>query len=1024
MRARVSRLPVVPLVVALLLVVAGIAAGTHTLGAQASAIDASQLAGLKLRTIGPANMSGRIVDLAVVESDPYVIYAATSTGGLWKTSDNGVTWAPVFEHEAVHSLGTVTVHQANPSIVWVGTGEAANRQSVGWGDGVYKSVDAGRTWTNMGLRDSKHIARIVVHPANPDIVFVAATGHLWGPNPERGLYRSLDGGRAWTRVLGINDDTGVTDVAMDPADASVMYAAAYQRRRSAFGFHGGGPGSGLYKSTDGGATWRLLTNGLPAGDKGRIGISIYRKDPRVVYVSVEQGERYNASTAYEQRKAGIYRSDDKGETWSHMSDWNPRPMYASQIRVDPNDDRRIYMVNAYSFSDDGGKTFTVPRQSLHGDDRVVWINPRDSRHVIKGDDGGIGISYDRGLKWLYVSSLPVSQFYRIDADMQTPYWVYGGLQDNGSWAGPSATYTTWGVLNEHWQRTGGGDGFFNVIDRSDNRTLYTASQYLGLSRLDMISGDRVDIRPDQAAGFIQARRNWTTWGRPDVPAPPLGNAMAPANWDAPIIISPHDATTLYAGTNRLWKSTNRGDTWVSLGDRTTGVDRSTLPLMGQRPTRDTLSLDDGIPYYPTITAIAESPKVKGLLYVGTDDGNVHVSGDDGRTWTDAAPKIPGLPASAWIGGIEASRHDADVVYVASDNHRSNDYRNHLFRSADRGRTWTSIVGDLPDGRVVRTVREDPRNANVLYVGTEFGVFVSVDRGAHWVEIKNNMPRVAINDLMIHPRDNDLILATHGRGIWILDSVSSLQELTPQVMTAGAGLFSIRPAAMIRFAQPKAHAGDMIFRGENPPAGAIVDYYLGRAGAQVALGVHDASGALITALEPLRTPGVNRVVWNLRHAQVAAPPRRASASDDEEGGGGGGLAGPFVVPGTYIVKLVVDGRTFEQRVAVSDDPRLVVAPAARTEWTATLLRIGDLHRAVSALVDAARTAADGTGAGAAAPEARERLRIARELQTRVGSLYRAVSGHTGPLTADQRQQLQFFDETRARLAAQASPGQNR
>ncbi len=384
-------------------------------------VERSHLAGLGFREIGPANMSGRVVDLAVVESDPYTFYVATATGGLWKTLDNGVTFQPVFEHQAVHSIGCVTVHQGNPDVVWVGTGERANRQSSSWGDGVYRSVDGGRTWANMGLRDSHHIGRIVLHPRDSNIVYVAAMGHLWGPNEERGLFKSTDGGTSWTKVLGIDEHTGAVDVALDPSNANILYAAMYQRQRSAYGFHGGGPGSGLYQSVDAGETWTELTDGLPEGDTGRIGISIHRKDPNIVYVSIEQGLRYNASTAYLQRKAGIYRSENKGESWELMSDWNPRPMYASQILVDPNDDQRIYMVNAYSVSDDGGKTFTRPRQSLHGDDRVVWVSPDDSRHVIKGDDGGIGISYDRGLRWLYVTSLPVSQYYRVDVDLRTPF---------------------------------------------------------------------------------------------------------------------------------------------------------------------------------------------------------------------------------------------------------------------------------------------------------------------------------------------------------------------------------------------------------------------------------------------------------------------------------------------------------------------------------------------------------------------------------------------------------------------------
>lgn len=438
---------------------------------------------LRFREVGPANMSGRVVDMAVVESNPYVWYVASATGGVWKTINNGVTWQPVFHREATHSVGALAVHQRDTNIVWVGTGERANRQSSGWGDGVYKSTDGGRSWRNMGLRESHHVGRIVMHPTDPNTVFVAAMGHLWGPNDERGLYRTTDGGNTWQRVLGVNEHTGVVDVALDPSNPRVMYAATYERRRAPYGFDGGGPGSALYKSTDGGDTWRKLApsgafprdsvrpgvrpptlhdaNGLPLGEYGRIGITVYPKDPRIVYVSIEQGWRYNASTAYVGRRAGIYRSQNAGETWERMSDWNPRPMYASQPQVDPNDPCRIYMQNEFSVSTDCGKTFTAPRQSLHGDDRFVWIDPRDSRHLIKLDDGGIGVSYDFGRTWLFVQSLPISQWYRIAADNARPFNLYGGLQDNGSWYGPSATYRSEGILNEDWTRIGGGDGFFS-----------------------------------------------------------------------------------------------------------------------------------------------------------------------------------------------------------------------------------------------------------------------------------------------------------------------------------------------------------------------------------------------------------------------------------------------------------------------------------------------------------------------------------------------------------------------------------
>jgi photosystem II stability/assembly factor-like uncharacterized protein len=994
--------------------------------AQTGPLDRSLLAGLGFRHIGPANMSGRVVDLAVVEDDPYTFYVATATGGLWKTRDNGVTFTAVFEHEAVHSIGCVTVYQGNPDIVWVGTGERANRQSSSWGDGVYRSVDGGRTWANMGLRDSHHVGRIVLHPRNPNIVYVAAMGHLWGPNDERGLFRSTDGGVSWTNVLAVDEDTGVVDVAMDPSNPDVLFAATYQRRRTAYGFDGGGPGSGLHKSIDGGETWTELTEGLPSGDQGRIGISIYRADPRIVYASVEQGVRYNASTAYGERRAGIYRSDDAGESWELMSDWNPRPMYASQILVDPSDDQRIYMVNSYSFSDDGGRTFTRPNQSLHGDDRIVWVDPNDSRHVMKGDDGGLGISYDRGLTWLYITSLPVSQYYRVAVDMRTPYWIYGGLQDNGSWAGPSATYETSGILNEDWLRVGGGDGFGNQIDPTDNRTLYTASQYLGLSRLDLVTRERTDIRPGDPQGHIADRRNWDTWGNPDAREPMLGNAMAPANWDAPFILSPHDPRTIYAGTDELWKSRDQGNTWTSLGNLTTGVDRSTLSIMGQRPSETTLSLDDGIPYYPTLTAIAESPVTPGLLYVGTDDGNVQVSQDDGASWTNVADRFPDLPERSYVSSIEASRHRTGTVYVAFDGHRSDDFDNYLYRSDDVGQSWASIAGSLPDRRVIRAVHEDPRNPDVVYIGTELGFFLSLDRGQSWVELKNNLPRVAVNDLAIHPRDNDLVLGTHGRGIWILDGIASLQELTPAVRSREAHIFTIEPAEMIRYTNTKAHAGDMIFRGDNPPAGAVIDYYLReRQGddVELTLAIADASGAPIADLVPKRQRGINRVVWNLRYPRLAPPAVEQGEAEQDEPRG---PEGPFVLPGTYTVRLGIDGRTVSQTLEVREDPRIIVSEPVRQAWTDTLLDIGRLYESVGELVGRVETieARVAQQPRASSAGTRRLLRRAdtlkgtlRELQRRVRTLYTAVSASVGPLTADQQTQLEYVPEAMQELKSQ-------
>jgi photosystem II stability/assembly factor-like uncharacterized protein len=972
-------------------------------------LTASMLEGLTLRDIGPANMSGRFVDIAVYEKDPYIFYAASATGGVFKTTNNGVTFTPVFEKEGTHSVGDIEIDPENPDVVWVGTGERANRQSSSWGDGVYKSTDGGKTWTNMGLRDTHHIGRIVLHPKNPDVVYVAALGHLWGNNEERGLFQSTDGGRSWNKLLYVDDMTGVVDVAIDPEIPEVLYAAAYQRQRKPFGFHGGGPGSGLYKSTDGGKTWQELRNGLPEGDYGRIGISIYRKDPRIVYVCIEQGSRYTASTTYEERLAGIYRSEDRGESFTHMSDWNPRPMYASQILVDPTDDRRIYMQNAFSFSDDSGKTFTVPKQSVHSDDRYVWVNPRDARHLIKASDGALAISYDRGETWLFVSHLPVSQYYRVRLDMEKPFNVYGGLQDNGSWKGPSATYRSEGVLNEDWIRLGGGDGFLSEVDPQEPYAIYAESQYLGLTRVDTRTHEKRSIRPGNTRGYIESRRNWDVWGTGEE-FPFLGEELSPANWDGPFLVSRHDPGTVYAGTSDLWRTTDRGRSWVSLGNLTTRVVRSELTIMGQSPKASTASLDDGIPFYPTLTVIAESPLKKGLLFVGTDDGNFVSSRDGGATFDPAGSRLPGLPPSAWIAAIEPSKFSTEVLYVAANNYRNDDFENYLYESRDGGRTFRSIASGLPPRRVVRMVREDPRSENLLYLGTELGLFVTLDRGSHWVELKNNLPTLAINDLEIHPRDNDLVLGTHGRGIWILDNVNALQELDPEVLAREAHLFTVEPAEMIRYVAVKAQGGDMFFKGKNPPAGAILDYYLRDevAAEEISLAVFDASGNEVQKLEPTRRRGVNRVVWDLRHPRLPDP---VGEEPDEEGERPRGPMGPWVVPGTYSLRLTVRGERLETPVAVREDPRLSVPEAERRLWTETLLELGEMYREVNAGIERSLARE-----GERSDRDRATEKLLRELRRRVRILYGEILAWTGEPTDDQKEQVRFLADAKRRLEA--------
>ena len=976
LRTRFLALPAVSLV---------LAGASVPIAAQQTLAD--PFAAVRLRSIGPTNMSGRVIDIAVNESNPYEFYVAAATGGLWKTADNGVTWRPVWESQSVNSIGAVTVDQRAPQTIWLGTGEATNRQSSGWGDGVYKSTDGGATWANMGLRSTARIARIVVDPTNSDVVYVAAPGHLWGPNAERGLFKTTDGGKSWKPILTRDEHTGVVDVAIDPVDPTVLYAALYQHRRTPFGFVGGGPGSGLYKSVDAGATWAPLANGLPKGTVGRISISIYKKDPRIVYVSVEQGLRYTSSISYDKRLGGVFRSEDKGASWRFMSDWNPRPAYSSQLKVDPSDQSRLYAMQ-WSVSDDSGKSWRSPRQSLHGDDRMVWVDPKDSRHLIKADDGGVGISYDRGVKWLYVTSLPFSQPYHVSVSTTSPYFVCAGLQDNGSWCGPSSTYNTPGPLNDDWYRVGGGDGFNNVIDTTDNNTLYSSSQYLGLTRVNLRTLETVQIRPAPKEGEGPKLGNW------GAPPPRVGKKIIPAGWNSPIIISSHNRNVIYAGMREVWKSTDRGTTWSSLGDLTTRVDRRSLPIMGQMPADTTLSLDDGVSYFPSTTAISESPKLAGVLYVGTDDGNLQVSRDGGKTWTNVRANVPGVPTGTWVAHVEASRTAPGTVYAAFDGHQADDFSNYLFRSTDYGATWKSISADLPVDRVIHLIREDPRTPRVLYLGTEQGLYVSLNAGGSWRELRG-LPRMPIADLVVHPGENDLVVATHARGIWILDNLNALQEFTPAIEQSSAHLFTVEPAVSRRLTNTKAHTGDMLFRGENAPNGAIIDYWLSASARNDSLSItiHDASGAQVSSVKPTSVTGTNRVVWNLRLPSLPGP---AASDDDDDDAPRGAPQGRWVAPGRYTVRLKAGAVTSERSVIVHDDPRVTLTAAERSAWYRATDSIASVYRQTFTL---GSDAAKGTDA--------ELKKTIRELQDRVGTLYNNVLRGGGPPTADQRAQMMYF-----------------
>ncbi|MCP2520849.1 hypothetical protein NLC26_01820 [Candidatus Aminicenantes bacterium AC-708-M15] len=864
--------------------------------------------GLKWRNIGPANMGGRIDDFAVIEDKPYIFYVATASGGVWKTINNGITWEPVFDEQPVSSIGAIAVAPSDPNIVWVGTGEANNRQSSSWGNGVYKSTDGGKTWKHMGLTETHHIGRIVIHPKNPNIVYVAGAGHLWGPNKERGLFKTTDGGKTWEKVLYINEDTGCIDVAIDPESPDTLYAAMYQRRRTPFGFNGGGPYSGLYKTTDGGKTWIKLTNGLPKGDTGRIGIAIYRKNPDIVYAIIEN------------KDGGVFRSEDRGLTWKKMSSTNPRPMYYSQIRIDPNNDLRIWVLGARMYySEDGGKTFRTDWVTrIHGDHHALWINPKNSNHMILGSDGGIHISYDGGKTWDFINNIPLGQFYEVGYDMRKPYYVYGGLQDNGTWAGPSSTKYAVGITNEDWYKVGGGDGFYAQVDPIDHNIVYIESQNGNLMRFNLKTGQRRAIRPIPKKEGEEYR----------------------FNWNSPLLISPHDSKTIYYGGNKLFISHDRGETWEETIDLTKQIDRDKLKIMGV-PLSDEniLSKNDGISSYGNITTISESPIRKGLIWVGTDDGNLQVSLDGGKTWENVVNRIKGVPEYTPVTRVIASRFREGRAYVTFDGHTRDDFTPYVFVTEDYGKTWKSLRSNLPDGVTINVIREHHRNPNLLFIGTEFGAYFTIDRGKKWVKFKN-LPTVPVDDIAIHPRENDLIFGTHGRSVWILDDITPLEQLTQAVLDSDFYLFDIRPTTIFSYISHKGNLGHKFFTAPNPPFGAIINYYLKeKLKEKVKIIIFDSKGKKIRELSGPSKQGINRINWDLRYESPKVERR-------ERRGFFGVPRAPFVLPDTYQVKLVVGEKEMNKTVKIELDSMYEISFEEYKTWHDDLLKLMGIFEKIS------------------------------------------------------------------------------
>ncbi len=876
-------------------------------------LNAATFSALEFRSIGPAVNSGRIVDLAVAPDDKSTWYVASAYGGVWKTTNAGTTWKPIFDAQGTPSIGCVAVDPKHPLTVWVGTGENNSQRSVGWGDGVYRSDDGGKTWRNVGLKASEHIGMIAIDPRNSDVVLVAAQGPLWAPGGDRGVYRTTDGGKSWKPVLQVDQWTGGNEVHFDPQDPRIVYATTYQRHRKVWTLIDGGPGSGIWKSTDGGETFTRLSAGLPKEDMGRIGLTLSPAEPHVVYAVIEAAND----------KGGFYRSTDDGGNWEKMSGYgSTSPQYYNELFADPKTAGRVYAVDTWlQVTDDGGRNFRrAGEKNKHVDNHVVWIDPDDTRHMLAGCDGGLYETFDRCATWKFFGNLPVTQFYKLDVDNSEPfYYVYGGTQDNNSLGGPSRTTTIHGIRNSDWFVTTGGDGFQTRVDPEDPNIVYAESQHAGIVRFDRRNGEQIDVQPQPEPG--EAGMRW--------------------NWDTPLIISPHSHTRLYIAAQRVFRSDDRGDSWTAVSpDLTRQIDRNRLPVMGRVWSVDAVAKNTSTSFYGNIVALCESPVREGLLYAGTDDGLVQVSEDGGAHWRKIE-SFPGIGEYAYVSRVVASQHDAATVYATFERHKMGDFRPYVLRSRDMGRTWTHIEGDLPVGGPVYALAEDPVKPNLLFVGTEFGVFFTPDGGGKWIQLKGGLPVQAVRDLAIQKREGDLVLATFGRGFYVLDDLTPLREMASEDrLAAEATLLPVRRTPMYVPSTPLGGAGGSqqggaFYTAPNPPYGAVFTYWLHdgwksrkeqrhereqeqeKAGANslypswdslraeareedpaIVLTVTDDGGRIVRRIEGPASAGFHRVAWDLHWTSLApmeANPRQRSEWDDTPDGA-------LAAPGTYHVAM--------------------------------------------------------------------------------------------------------------------------
>ena len=888
--------------------------------AQDVTLDSDTLSGLPIRSIGPAATGGRIADIvAVREGERLTIYIGSASGGVWKSVDGGTTFKPIFDKQPSLSIGSIAVDPSNLQTIWVGTGESWVRNSVSVGTGIYRSRDGGENWEALGLTDSEHISRVIVHPKDSNTVYACALGHLWNANTERGVFKTTDGGKTWNKLLFRNDSTGCAEMVMDPQDSNVLYAAMWDVRREPYNFRSGGPGSGLFKSTDAGATWHELRKGLPEGDLGRIGIAVAPTNHARVYAVVEA-----------KNHTALFRSDDGGDSWAEVNNSfnvSGRPFYFARLAADPKNADRIYKPGFFlTVSDDGGKSFSAAfstsegfGEAVHGDLHALWINPDNPDQMLLGTDGGVYQSLDRAAHWRFLSNLPVAQFYHVSADMADPYNVYGGLQDNGTWMGPSRAVD--GIANRHWRVIDGGDGFWAFSDPSDADYAYAEYQGGMISRFRKSTGEARDIKPLPRANEPEFR----------------------FNWNAPIHMSENHPGTIYLGGQFLFRSKDHGESW----------DRISPDLTTDDPARQHQELSGGLTIdnsdaekFETIYTIAESPKNGDVIWAGTDDGNVQVTRDGGKHWTNVAKNVAGLPAGTWVSTIEASHFDPATAYATFDGHAAGDMKTYVYQTKDYGKTWTSLSTAELSG-YAHVVRQDLVNANLLFVGTEFGLFISIDGGAHWAQFKGGLPNVAVRDVAIQARESDLILATHGRGIYILDDLTPIRALTPEILAKDLVMLPSRPSVLALPAGEQRFDGDSDFRGRTLPEAAAIAYYQRKRHifGDLKVDIFDANGQLLTSMQGEKRRGLNRLQWPERGKPPKMPPAAGLVENEFV------FYGPQVQEGTYKVKLTKGKDIYTSEVKLVPDPRTKSTTADRGLQHKTVTQLYDMLAQLTYIVDA-------------------------------------------------------------------------